>query len=134
MDEATTGNIVPGLGARIRHARTLAGYDRQIDFLTALHNHGAEIAQSTLSAWENDRRIPDLREALILADVLNVPLDYLGGLIELPGMLSETERGVVVSKEVGDLLEQLGHALAPKLTEQQQLALQLVEQIAGSAA
>lgn len=131
--EDTTASV-PGLGERIRYARTLAGYTKQVDLLAALHNRGIEIGQSTLSSWENDRRVPDFREAIVLADLFNVSVDYLAGHADLEDLLTPTERGDVVSKEVGDLLDQLGRALAPKLTEQQQLALQLVEQIAGSAA
>lgn len=120
-------------GSRLRHARILAGFQRQIDFHTELRHRGIDISQSTLSKWETGQYFPDFREVATIAAILDVSLDYLAGRAELPDLLTPDERGVVVSKDVAAALEQLRAALTPQLTQEQQLALQFVEQIKGAA-
>lgn len=65
------------IGERIRELRIEKGYDQQkiCDLLN--------IEQSTLSNYENDRRIPKLDFIVILADIFQVSTDYILGKTEL---------------------------------------------------
>lgn len=117
--------IVTGLGARIRSARTAAGYVKQVDLLSALQAFGLDITQSTLSAWECDKVCPRLQDIVLIADLCNVSLDYLAGLIDQPTL----ERGVFVSETDAALLDALRAHFTPTLTEEQIAALDLVEKI-----
>lgn len=131
MTTPGTPNI--DLGARIRTARTLAGYQKQIDVLPVLAARGLDVAQSSYSGWETGKVIPRFDDMIVLADVFAVSLDYFAGRTELPDLLTPDERGVVVSKDVAAALDALQAALTPRLTDEQQLALRLVEQIKGAA-
>ena len=59
-------NTVPGLGARLRQARELAGFNQQ-ESADAIG-----VAREMISYWENDRRLPSYAQLARLAEALGV--------------------------------------------------------------
>ena len=76
-------NAGPGLGARLRHARELAGFN-QHEAADA-----AGVAREVISYWENDRRVPSYAQVVRLAEALGVSMDYLLGTEEEPAAAEE---------------------------------------------
>jgi len=59
------------LGPKIRHVRKLRGLSQtKVGVLVGVH-------QTQVGKWEKGTNTPDIQQAKSLADVLNVPLDYL---------------------------------------------------------
>jgi transcriptional regulator with XRE-family HTH domain len=76
-------NVVPGLGARLRQARELAGFNQ---------HESAEatgVAREVISYWENDRRVPGYAQLRRLADAYGVSVDSLLGNEEEPEAAEE---------------------------------------------
>ncbi len=66
-------NIAHGLGARLRQARELAGFNQ---------HQSAEatgVVREVISYWENDRRVPGLAQLRRLAEAYGVTVDYFLG-------------------------------------------------------
>ena len=64
------------IGARIRQARLLAGMTQQ-DVVDALENAGFPTNRATISAYENDRDMPDASTFLELSRLFDVPPVWL---------------------------------------------------------
>lgn len=87
------------IGERIKLLRTEKGYDQQN--LCAYLN----IEQSTLSNYENDRRIPKAELIVKLANYFNVSTDYLLGKTDLKNY--DHYKPILTERDEKDILKDL---------------------------
>lgn len=85
MKELPASELRQVIGARLRLARTAAGFEKARHLADAIG-----IAENTLTTWERGRSYPDPHALILIRSLLGVPIDffYTGALDGVPYALA----------------------------------------------